>query len=164
MKKLLSIAVLMFMNIACSNAQTKFTPEALSYNLIGLDNSKIAFEEVLKKHKGKMLVIELWASWCGDCVKNMPNLKKLQAGNPDADFVFLSFDKTPEAWKAGIEKHELKGDHFYIGETMKGNFGKAINADWIPRYIVLNERGEIVLYRAIETENDKVDALLKEQK
>jgi thiol-disulfide isomerase/thioredoxin len=32
----------------------------------------------LKKYKGKTLVIEVWASWCGDCVKAMPKLKDLR--------------------------------------------------------------------------------------
>jgi thiol-disulfide isomerase/thioredoxin len=48
------------------------------------------------------LVIEVWASWCGDCVKAMPKLKDLQ-NNPNVSYLFLSMDKTADKWKAGIE-------------------------------------------------------------
>jgi hypothetical protein len=44
---------------------------------------------------------------------------------------------------------------------MKGAFGRSIDLDWIPRYIIINKKGEIELYRAIETEFDKIDATLK---
>lgn len=162
MKKIFSLAILILLNISCSKAQeTSFSKEALSFQLTSLEDTKISFKDIIKKHKGKKVVLELWATWCGDCVKNIPNVKNLEANNPNVDFVFLSFDKTAEAWKEGIKKYDLKGDHYLVGETMKGVFGKAVNLDWIPRYIVLNEKGEIILYRAIETDNEKVAALLK---
>jgi thioredoxin-like negative regulator of GroEL len=51
-----------------------------------------------KKYKGKTLVIEVWASWCGDCVSNA-KLKDLQT-NVSTTYLF-SMDKTADKWKAG---------------------------------------------------------------
>ena len=110
------------------------------------------------------MVIEVWASWCGDCVKAMPKIKELQANNPDVAYVFISMDKTVENWKKGIAKHELKGDQFMANDQMKGVFAKAIDLDWIPRYIILDKKGKIVLYRAIETDFDQINATLKSLK
>lgn len=148
-------------SLACSNAQKKFTEESLSKKLITTDNKEISFGEILKKHKGKTTVIEVWASWCGDCVKAMPKVKDMQANNPNVDYVFLSMDKAYDKWLAGIEKHELKGDHYWATDGMKGEFGKSINLDWIPRYIIIDKKGNIVLYRAIETDFDKINEELK---
>lgn len=147
-------------SISC-NSQ-KFSDKALTTTLLSLDGSQISFQDILKKHDSKTVLIEVWASWCGDCVKNMPNLKKLQANNPSVDYLFLSMDKTADKWKEGIEKHDLKGDHFMANDGMKGIFGKALDIDWIPRYIILNKSGEIVLLRAIETDFDKVNETLLE--
>jgi thiol-disulfide isomerase/thioredoxin len=150
---------------SCSNAQkTKFSKEALSEKLLALDGSQVAFKTILKKYKGKTLVIELWASWCGDCVKAMPKIHELQTNNPKVSFLFLSMDKTADKWKMGIEKHELKGDHFMANDGMKGAFGKAIDLDWIPRYIIIDKTGKIVLYRAIETDFDLINATLNKLK
>ena len=153
---LLLIATLM---ISCQTKQ--FSEKALSTTLLTLDDNQISFNEILKKHQGKTVLIEVWASWCGDCVKNMPNLKKLQAMHPNVDYLFLSMDKTADKWKEGIAKHELKGDHFMSNDGMKGIFGTAMDIDWIPRYIIINKTGEIALLRAIETDFDKVNKTLK---
>lgn len=165
MKRII-VLLIAFATFSCtSNAQkTKFSEEALSETLLATDGSQVAFKDILKKHKGKTLVIEVWASWCGDCIKAMPKLKELQANNPDIAYVFISMDKTADKWKSGIEKYELKGDNFMANDQMKGVFAKAIDVDWIPRYIVLDKNGKIVLYRAIETDFDKINETLKELK
>ena len=165
MKRIIALLIA-FATFSCtSNAQkTKFSEEALSETLLAIDGSQVAFKDILKKHKGKTLVIEVWASWCGDCVKAMPKLKELQANNPDVAYVFISMDKTVDKWKAGIEKHEMKGDNFMANDQMKGVFAKAIDVDWIPRYIILDKKGKIVLYRAIETDFDKINETLKNLK
>ena len=164
MKKIL-LLLITFAIASCTNAQkTTFSKEALKETLLATDGSQVAFKDILKKYKGKTLVIEVWASWCGDCVKAMPKVKELQANNPDVAYLFISMDKTADKWKIGIEKHEIKGDHFMANDQMKGVFAKAIDLDWIPRYIIVDKTGKIVLYRAIETDFEKINATLKDLK
>ncbi len=157
---LLVFAVISF---SCSQAQkNSFSKEALSETLLATDGKQVTFKNILKNHKGKTLVIEIWASWCGDCVKAMPKIKELQTNNPNTAYVFISMDKTADKWKEGIIKHELKGEHYMANDQMKGVFGKAIDLDWIPRYIIIDKTGKIVIYRAIETDFEKINTTLKE--
>ncbi|WP_300566076.1 TlpA family protein disulfide reductase [Flavobacterium sp.] len=163
MKKLIALA---FATVAfvifCSNTKKdEFSSEALSYKMMTSEGTEMTFKEILKKHKGKTIVIEVWASWCGDCVKNMPKIKELQANNPNLAYVFLSVDKTPEAWKNGIAKHEIKGEHYLISDGMKGSFGKAIELNWIPRYMIVDKKGKIALFKAIETDFETINATIK---
>lgn len=161
MKKILALIVT-FAFISCSNAQkTEFSKKALTEKLLAADGNQIAFQDILKNHEGKTVIIEVWASWCGDCVKALPKIKELQTNNPDITYLFISMDKTPVRWKMGIEKHELKGEHFMANDGMKGVFGRAINLNWIPRYIIIDKTGKIVLYKAIETDFDKIKTTLK---
>ena len=147
---------------AYANAQKKeFSNESLSKKLFTNKNTEIAFADILKNHTGKVTVIEVWASWCSDCVKAMPKVKEMQANNPNVDYVFISMDKAFDKWQTGIEKHELKGDHYWATDGMKGEFGKSIDLDWIPRYIILDKKGNILIYRAIETDFDKINEQLK---
>ena len=162
MKKILLCLTVILSIISCTNAQKKeFSKESLTKKLITLDDSEITFQEILKQHAGKVTVIEVWASWCGDCVKAMLKLKELQANNPKVDYVFISMDKAADKWKAGIEKHELKGNHYWATDGMKGEFGKSIDLDWIPRYIIIDKKGEIITHRAIETDFEQMNATLK---
>jgi thiol-disulfide isomerase/thioredoxin len=165
MKKLFAL-VIAFATFSCtSNAQkTSFSNVALSETLLAKDGSQVAFKDIIKKQKGKITVIEVWASWCGDCVKAMPKVKELQANHPEVAYTFISMDKTSDKWLAGIEKHELKGDHYMANDQMKGVFGQAIDLNWIPRYIILDKTGKIVLYRAIETDFELIDATLNKLK
>jgi thiol-disulfide isomerase/thioredoxin len=164
MKQIIVIAVLIMTSISCGNAQKKeFTKEALKGKLTNTESKEITFKEILKKHKGKTIVIEFWASWCSDCVKAMPKVKEMQANNPNVVYIFISLDKTFDKWKVGIEKHELAGNHYWVNDEkgMKGTFGKSVDLDWIPRYMIINKKGQIELYRAIETDFEKINATLK---
>ncbi|WP_418262831.1 TlpA family protein disulfide reductase [Flavobacterium faecale] len=155
MKKIASLLVLLFVFMACSNAvkeKTSFSKEALQETLLSRKGNQVSFESILEENKGKTTVIEIWASWCGDCIQAMPKLKELQANHPELNYVFISMDKSDRAWQNGIEKHQLKGSHFMANDQMKGKFAKAIDLDWIPRYIIIDKTGNIALYRAIETD------------
>lgn len=164
MKKIVTLLVTLVI-ISCSNAQkTEFSNEALSAKLLTIDRGQVPFKTLVKKHKEKTLLIEVWASWCGDCVKAMPKIHELQTNNPDVDYMFISMDKTDTQWKEGIAKYDLKGEHFMAKDQMKGVFAKAIDLDWIPRYIIVDKTGKIVLYRATETDFDQINTTLKELK
>ena len=165
MKKIFFFLITSIVSLGCTNAQNKeFTKESLSKKLIALDTSEISFERILKKHAGKVLVIEVWASWCSDCVKAMPKVKEIQSNNPEVNYIFISMDTAFDKCKSGIEKHELKGDHYWATDGMKGEFGKSIDVDWIPRYIVIDKKGKVQIYRAIETDFDKINEQLKKLK
>ena len=164
-KILIASLVIAFSSISCSNAQkTVFSNNALTEKITTLDGNQIAFQEVLNQHKDKTVVIEIWASWCGDCVKAMPKMQELQAKNPNISYIFISMDNTVDKWKAGIEKYKLKGDHFLANDGMKGAFGKAIDLDWIPRYMIIDKTGKIILYHAIETDFEKINTTLNSLK
>jgi thiol-disulfide isomerase/thioredoxin len=164
MKKLFA-SLFAFAAISCNAQDKQFSKKALSTNLLTTDcKTNILFSDIIKEHQGETFVIEIWASWCGDCVKAMPSSKNLQSKNPDIDFVFISMDKTSEKWLEGIEKHEINGDHYMATDGMKGLFGQAMDVDWIPRYIIVDKNGKVVLYKAIETEFDKIQKVLDENK
>jgi len=152
-----------FIAASCSNAQKKtdFGAETLDEKLITLNGESSSFGQILEKHKGKTVVIAVWASWCSDCVKAMPNFKKLQGANPNVEYVYISMDRAEDKWRTGVKKHELVGDHYFSANGMKGSFAKSIDLDWIPRYIVVDKTGKIAIYRAIETDFEQINATLK---
>lgn len=161
LKKIILSLLLSFGFLSCSNAQkTEFSEKALAEKLSTIDGNQVSFQEILDQYKGKTIVIDIWASWCSDCIKAMPLIEELQANHPEVAYVFLSLDKTARKWKSGIEKHQLEGNHYLINGGMKDSFGKEINLNWIPRYIVIDKTGKIVIYRAIETDFEKINTTL----
>lgn len=163
MKKLIVSFFVALGLISCSNAQkTEFSKEALANKMLSADGTELVFSDILKKYEGKTVIIDIWASWCPDCVKGMPKVVELQKQFPDVVYLFLSYDKTPESWSKGIEKYGVQGEHYLILSKWKGGtFSNSIDLDWIPRYMVLNKKGEISLYKAIEADDEKLISTIK---
>lgn len=166
MKKILILPLLFFAMASCTQAQqTSFTKETLESKMTALDGKEVAFKDILVQYKGKTVVIDVWASWCPDCVKGMAKVHELQKQFPNAVYLFLSYDKTDESWKAGIEKNKVKGENYHIGNNMKkGDFAEGIKLDWIPRYMVVDKTGKIALFKAIEADDEKLITTLKNLK
>lgn len=158
MKKHLFIFLVSILFISCKAQETptQFTQEALNFNFISSEGENIYFKNILEKHKGKTILIDVWASWCGDCLKGMPKVKALQESNSDVVFLFLSADRSLESWKKGIDKYRVKGEHYFMAKGMKSDFGKSIDLDWIPRYLIIDPEGNIKLYKAIKADDSKL--------
>ena len=93
---------------------------------------------------------------------NLIGFKKVQEENPAVHFVFLSLDKSIERWKKAVERLQITGDHYYMMEGKKGAFGDFLGLWWIPRYVLLNESGEITLFKATKiTDKNILEALKK---
>ena len=160
MKKI--IAVLILVITFSINAQEKqFTTKALNDVLLTTDGAEIIFSDILETYKGKTILIDIWAGWCSDCIKGMPKVKKLQKKNKNVVFLFLSLDKTEENWQKAIKAFKIKGEHYYLASGWKGAFCSTIDLDWIPRYIIVNPEGEIVLYKAIKADDPRIESVLK---
>jgi len=157
MKKIIVVATLLISTLGCAQKEeTSFKKDGLENVMVTTENQPITFAEILKKYEGKTIVIDVWASWCSDCVKGMPKVKELQEKNPEVTFLFISMDKSYESWLKGIEKYEVKGEHYLTADGMKGVFGNSIDLDWIPRYMVVNKKGKIALYKVIEADDKKL--------
>lgn len=162
MKKAAYILVLFITVLSCnSQAPTQFSEEALNDTFVNLEGDSITFKDILKAHKGKTMVIDIWASWCSDCIKGMPKVKALQTKYTDVAYVFLSLDRGEDAWQRGIKKYQVEGDHYFMASGKKCDFADFVNISWIPRYMVVNKAGEIVVFNVIEANDDKLIEALK---
>lgn len=159
MKKTVAL-FFVFIMVSCSQKST-FSKEALSEKLITTNNNQITFENILKKYKGKNLLIKIWASWCIDCLRAMPRLHELQTNNPNVAYLFISMDINEDSWKEEITKYSIKGDNFIAIDQMNGKFANAIDLNWIPRYIIVDKTGKIVLYKATESDFEQINTILK---
>ncbi|MBL4569076.1 MAG: TlpA family protein disulfide reductase [Flavobacteriaceae bacterium] len=159
-KRILLISIFI---VGCTfKVPTQFSQKALDDTFITLGNDSIQFKEILAKHKGKKILIDVWASWCKDCIVGLPKAKALQKEFPDVVFLFLSLDKNVKSWKRGIDRFGIKGEHYFMQSGWKGDFGDFLNLNWIPRYVVIDEEGMITMFKATKSKSKKiVNALAK---
>lgn len=157
---------LLFLLIFCVSctfkSPTEFSEQAFNSAFYTMENSRTDFKSILEKYKGKKVLIDVWASWCGDCVAGFPELEKLQNEYKEVVYLFLSIDTNIASWKRGIANYNLNGEHYFMEAGLDSGFGDFLNSNWIPRFLVIDEEGFIDVYKATKvTDLDIVKALKK---
>lgn len=111
-----------------------------SFKYKGVDGKEVALEDL----KGKFVYIDVWATWCGPCLGELPHLQKLEHAYADKDihFVSISCDQDKAAWEAKVEKDQLGGIQLHTGGDK--DFMDAFLIRGIPRFLLLDREGKIV--------------------
>lgn len=113
--------------------------------------------------KGKATLLEFWASWCGPCRKENPNLvKTYEKFHPKGFEIFaVSLDKNKASWLKAIEKDGLTWEHVSDLNGAENTAGLIYGVSGIPDNFLINEKG-IIVGRNLRGEslNKKLDELL----
>ncbi len=163
MKAIQLFLVGLFMAVTIANGQeaptaskTVLVDSALAQHLFAVDGGQTTVGQVLAANRGKTVLLYVWATWCPDCIKGFPALYALQRANPDVHFLFLSLDREAQRWTGGIEKYQLKGEHYWFKTGWKNAFTNYIDLNWIPRYMVIDPEGNIASYYAINADDPTI--------
>ena len=98
----------------------------------------------LKKLRGKYVIIDFWGSWCGWCIKGLPEMKKYyEKYKGKLEILGVDCNDTEEKWKAAVEKHQLPWKHVRIPEGDESVYAKyAIQG--FPTKVLVDPKGNIV--------------------
>lgn len=106
----------------------------------------------LKDLKGKLVYIEIWATWCGPCIKEMPALTQLikDFKGKNIEFVSISVDSKRDYknWRKMIPEKNVGGIQLLANKSLESNFMKAFGIGLIPRTLILDEEGKIITPKA----------------
>ncbi|MGE4346441.1 MAG: TlpA family protein disulfide reductase [Flavobacteriaceae bacterium] len=116
--------------------------------------------------KGKIVYIDVWATWCGPCKREIPFLKEIekQYHGKNIEFVSISIDDTKDydKWKEFVTKEELGGVQLYADNAWQSQFAKDYAIESIPRFILVDTEGNIVSADAPIPSDPKLVELLTE--
>lgn len=140
----------------------KLTPSAIAptfaYN--DIDGNMVKSEDL----KGKVIYIDVWATWCGPCKGEIPYLKTLEEElhTEDIAFVSISVDNDKAAWEKMVKEKELKGYQLFAPKAWESSIIKDYAIRGIPRFIIIDKEGKLVDANASRPSNPETkDKLLK---
>lgn len=105
----------------------------------------------LSDFKGKYVVLDFWATWCKDCINELPVLKDLyqeykdkKVAGADVEFVSVSFDDNEQAWKSFIVRENMEWHQISTLVKWKQNpISDLYKIGWIPTFYVIAPDGSI---------------------
>jgi thiol-disulfide isomerase/thioredoxin len=135
--------------------------KAIDFQFPDLEDKEIS----LSGFKGKVVYIDLWATWCVYCIKEFPALKKLEeeySSNSDLIFLSVSVDasKDKQKWADFVRKENLKGIQLFAGDAADSALMKPYNVTGIPRFILIGKDGNIILKNAPRPSSNEIKTVL----
>jgi thiol-disulfide isomerase/thioredoxin len=134
-------------SVAARPATLLQRPALLRTPLLSSTGATLTLEQLLANNRGQILYVDLWASWCGPCLAEMPASAALQ-NTPvgrQVRFIYISVDSSPEPWRKAIAAHQLArpGTQHYL-LSRDSELARFLNAPPIPRYLLFNKQGQAV--------------------
>lgn len=148
---LLLLPFILFLTNSCADQRVPIASETLAPEIKGNtpDGKTISLSDL----KGKIVLLDFWASWCGPCRKANPEIVKIYQDFKGRKFqdakgfeIFsVSLDENKEAWQKAIEKDNLSWP--YHVSDLKGwesEFAKKYGINMIPYNYVIDAQGKII--------------------
>lgn len=119
----------------------------------------------LTQMRGKVVLIDFWATWCGPCMRELPNVKATYAKLHPKGFeiVGISFDEEKDALTKVLEREQMTWPQFFDGKGWGNEFGRRFGIEGIPTMWLVDKKGIVRDLEARENLEDKVTRFLAEE-
>lgn len=137
----------------------EMAPEIQAKNILGEDFT-------LSSQKGKIVLLDFWATWCAPCVEEQPLLKKFYIKNEQAvkdgrfEIVGFSLDKSKENWKKIIDREGITWPQISDLQFWKSPVAKIYGINELPYNLVLDSSGKII---AINLHGEELETFIEKQ-
>ena len=140
--------------------------KAIDFSFISTDEKKIS----LKDLRGKVVLLDFWASWCGPCVRELPNVKEVYRRFHDRGFeiIGINLDLDKEQFEDFIQEYGITWPQYFDGLGWDNKIAKLYRVTAIPATYLLDDQGIIraknVRGEKLAQEVEKLIAELEEKK
>jgi len=122
------------------------------------------WKELKEKYSGKVIYVDIWATWCAPCRVEIPHAIELHDFFEGEDIAFvnlcLSSDKT--GWEQMIKDHNMRGDNYFFDQSQSQLLRSKLQFPGYPTYMIIDQQGNIIDKNAPQpSSEDKIRNILK---
>ncbi len=133
--------------------------------LTSLNNDLYSFEKILESSKTELILIDLWASWCGPCFQQFDATSELEKEySGKLSVTYISIDDYKSKWLQGVERAGLKDKSSFLSVNPRKS--KTLTDEWkvtaIPRFILMNKKGNILSKNTPAPDSDQIRTLINQ--
>ena len=113
-------------------------------NEVGEVSDKDLFPTIISKYRGKVILVDFWATWCGPCRNANKQMIPMKEDLKDKDIVYLYItdETSPKGtWENMIT--DIHGEHYRITNKQWAYLKQIFSIEGVPTYLVVNPKGEV---------------------
>lgn len=138
----------------------------LKVNETPLVSKEKLLDAIIAKYKGSVILVDLWATWCGPCMNAHRDMKPLKYELKDKGvvFVYITNSTSPKPlWEGKIK--EIGGEQYYLEDSEWEYIMDSLAFDGIPSYLIYDKNGELknkfTSFQGIDKMREMIDKLLQ---
>jgi thiol-disulfide isomerase/thioredoxin len=143
--------------IEANEKNNLFNIRTIPESLTGTD----IFKAIVKDYKGKKVLVDFWATWCGPCRQAMQTILPVKEELwGKVAFVYVTGETSPKAlWNKMAP--DIHGDHYYVTAAQWDTLLKQFGVQGIPAYVVVGADNEVITKHIGYPGNDVIKEELK---
>ncbi|MBQ9641188.1 MAG: AhpC/TSA family protein [Bacteroidaceae bacterium] len=118
----------------------------IDLDMLTPDGTRCQLADIVAQHKGKYLLIDFWASWCGICRAGTPRIKEYYAQYPREQFevISVSSDEKDDLWRAAMEKDDMPWAQYCLTPQGMKDFYEKYQTIGVPYYLLVAPDGTVL--------------------